>query len=216
MTKEKAKSPQDLLAANKTWAIKKTEIDAGFFKRLSAVQQPKYLWIGCSDSRVPANEIVDLQPGEMFVHRNIANVVPHSDMNSLAVIQYAVEILEVEHIIVTGHYGCGGIKAAMSNTDHGQIDNWLAHIKDIYHAHDDEFKVLSEGQDREDRLCELNVMAGVRNVAKTSIVQGAWRRGQKVMVHGWVYSLTDGVLHDLNVGLAATADLHPAYRIEGA
>lgn len=215
MAKKHAKIPEDLLAANKAWAAKKTKIDADFFTRLCKVQQPKILWIGCSDSRVPANEIVDLQPGEMFVHRNIANVVPHSDMNSLAVIQYAVEILEVEHIIVTGHYGCAGIEAAMSDADHGQLDNWLAHIKDVYHAHHEEFQALSEKGAREDRLCELNVVAQVRNVAKTSIVQRAWRRGRHVTVHGWVYSLTDGVLHDLNVGLSATSDLHPAYRIKG-
>lgn len=215
MAKKHAKIPEDLLAANKAWAAKKTKIDADFFTRLCKVQQPKILWIGCSDSRVPANEIVDLQPGEMFVHRNIANVVPHSDMNSLAVIQYAVEILEVEHIIVTGHYGCAGIEAAMSDTDHGQLDNWLAHIKDVYHVHHEEFQTLSEKGEREDRLCELNVVAQVHSVAKTSFVQRAWRRGRHVTVHGWVYSLTDGVLHDLNVGLSATADLHPAYRIKG-
>ena len=210
-----AKTPQDLLAANKAWAAKKTAVDPDFFQRLCLVQEPKYLWIGCSDSRVPANEIVDLQPGEMFVHRNIANVVPHSDMNVLAVIQHAVENLAVEHIVVTGHYGCAGIKAAMSDVDHGQLDNWLAHIKDVYHAHDDEFQTISDHQAREDRLCELNVISQVRNVAKTSIVQKAWRRGQQLKVHGWVYSLTDGVLHDLNVGISARSGLHPAYRIEG-
>ena len=214
MTQTRARSPDDLLAANKIWVAKKLQTEAEFFKRLSLVQQPKILWIGCSDSRVPANEIVGLQPGEMFVHRNVANVVPHSDMNALAVIQYAVEMLSIEHIIVTGHYGCAGIRAALSDTDHGQIDNWLAHIKDVIHAHDEEISALKGVQAREDRLCELNVMTQVRNVAKTSIVQKAWRGGAALTVHGWIYRLADGVLHDLDIGLSATSDLHPAYRIE--
>lgn len=203
----------DLLDKNKIWASAKVAEDAKFFTRLSEVQKPRYLWIGCSDSRVPANEIVGLPPGEMFVHRNIANVVPHSDLNCLAVIQFAVEILNVRHIIVTGHYGCGGIRAAMENKDHGQIENWLAHIKDIYHLHYQEIIGIDDPEAQADRLCELNVAAQVRNVAKTSIVQKAWRNGKELQVHGWIYSVRDGILHDLKVRVSAAGQLHQAYRI---
>lgn len=204
----------DLLDRNKTWASAKVGEDAQFFSRLCGVQNPEYLWIGCSDSRVPANEIVGLQPGEMFVHRNIANVVPHSDLNCLAVIQFAVEVLDVRHIIVTGHYGCGGIAAAMDHCDHGQIDNWLAHVKEIYRHHYDEIAKIDNPEAQRDRLCELNVAAQVHNVAKTSIVQNAWRRGKGVTVHGWVYRLQDGILHDLNVGISAPEQLHRVYQID--
>lgn len=205
----------DLLAKNKTWASAKVAEDAEFFKRLSEVQNPGYLWIGCSDSRVPANEIVGLQPGEMFVHRNIANIVPHSDLNCLAVIQFAVEILHVRHIIVTGHYGCGGIRAAMENKDHGQIENWLAHIKDIYRENYEEITGIDDPEAQANRLCELNVAAQVRNVAKTSIVQNAWRNGKELRVYGWIYSIRDGILHGLKVGISAAGQLHQAYRIVG-
>ena len=208
------KTPENLLKKNKDWAAAKVEDDPEFFSRLCEVQQPKYLWIGCSDSRVPANEIVGLQPGEMFVHRNIANVVPHSDMNCLAVIQFALEVLNVEHIIVTGHYGCGGIKAAMSDGDHGQIDNWLAHIKDVHREHYDEITAIGDPAKQVDRLCELNVGTQVRNVGMTSIVQGAWRRGKRLEVHGWIYSLTDGVLNDLGFGISDRRQLHEAFRTE--
>ncbi len=204
-----------LLDNNRAWAAAKIGADRDFFARLSEVQNPGYLWIGCSDSRVPANEIVGLQPGEMFVHRNIANVVPHSDLNCLAVIQFAVEVLEVRHIIVTGHYGCGGIRAAMENKDHGQIENWLAHIKDIYCRHYDEIMALDDPEARADRLCELNVATQVRNVASTSIVQKAWRTGKALRIHGWIYSLRDGILHDLKVGVGSARQLHQVYRIAG-
>ncbi|MHA1154213.1 MAG: carbonate dehydratase [Alphaproteobacteria bacterium] len=204
-----------LLEKNRVWAASKVKGDRDFFARLSEVQDPRYLWIGCSDSRVPANEIVGLQPGEMFVHRNIANVVPHSDLNCLAVIQFAVEVLNVRHIIVTGHYGCGGIRAAMENEDHGQIENWLAHIKDIYWQNYEEIAGIDDPEARANCLCELNVAAQVRNVAKTSIVQNAWRNGKELQVHGWIYSLRDGILHDLKVGVGAVGQLHQAYRILG-
>jgi carbonic anhydrase len=204
-----------LLDRNKTWASARVAEDGEFFTRLCEVQNPKYLWIGCSDSRVPANEIVGLQPGEMFVHRNIANVVPYSDMNCLAVIQFAVEVLKVRHVIVTGHYGCGGIRAAMENRDHGQIENWLAHIKDIYCRHYEEITGIDDPEARAGRLCELNVATQVRNVAKTSIVQNAWRNGRELQIHGWVYSLRDGILHDLQVGISTIGQLHQAYRIVG-
>ncbi len=197
-----------LFENNRVWAASKVAKDAEFFTRLSEAQNPRYLWIGCSDSRVPANEIVGLQPGEMFVHRNIANVVPHSDLNCLAVIQFAVEVLNVKHIIVTGHYGCGGIRAAMENKDHGQIENWLAHIKDIYCQHHEEIAGIDAPEAQASRLCELNVAAQVRNVAKTSIVQNAWRNGKELQVHGWIYSLGNGILHDLKVGVSAVGQLH--------
>lgn len=207
------KSPEDLLDENKRWAQSKIDADPMFFARLCEVQRPEFLWIGCSDSRVPANELVGLQPGEMFVHRNIANVVPHSDLNCLSVIQFAVEVLDVKHIVVTGHYGCGGVRAAMSTADHGQIDNWLAHIKDIHHQHFDEIATAGDVEAQENRLCELNVITQVRNVAKTSIVQNAWRHGKKLAIHGWIYRLKDGVLHDLDVTVTGIGDLPEPYRI---
>ena len=203
----------ELLIANKVWAKEKTEDDPEFFRRLTNVQTPKYLWIGCSDSRVPANEIVGLQPGEMFVHRNIANVVPHSDLNCLSVIQFAVEVLGVEHIVVTGHYGCGGVKAAMGNEYHGQIDNWLVHIKDIYRSHYEELQLIEDEEARATRLCELNVITQVGNVAQTSIVQRAWNSGKSLTIHGWVYSLEDGILNDLHVDMDGPKNLHPAYHL---
>jgi len=204
----------DLLKQNKNWAAARLEKDPEFFTTLEKVQKPDYLWIGCSDSRVPANQILGLNPGEMFVHRNIANVVPHGDLSSLSVIQFAVEVLGVSHIIVAGHYGCGGVKAAMENTDHGGIDNWLANIKDVYRQHHQEVNAISGSDKQVDRLCELNVMAQVKNVAKTSIVQNAWRDGKKLTVHGWIYRLSDGILHDLNVDVDATEQLHEVFRIE--
>jgi len=204
-----------LLKKNQAWAASKIEADPDFFTRLCKAQAPKYLWIGCSDSRVSANEITGLRPGEMFVHRNVANVVPHSDLNCLAVIQFAVEVLNVQHIIVTGHYGCGGILAAMQDKDHGQIGNWLAHIQDVYRQHYEEISNLDGPEVQANRLCELNVAAQVHNVAKTSIVQNAWRHGKDVQVHGWIYSLKNGVLQDLKVSVSAIGQLHPAYRITG-
>lgn len=210
------KSPVELLEMNKKWAADRLETDPEFFTSLVNVQQPDYLWIGCSDSRVPANEIVGLKPGEMFVHRNIANVVPHTDLNCLSVIQFAVEALGVSHIIVAGHYGCGGIKAAMDRTYHGEIDNWLAHIKDIYRQNYEEISAISDPDQQADRLCELNVAAQVRNVAKTAVVQKAWKNGRKLKVHGWVYHLDDGILHDLNVGMESSDQLHAVFQIEGS
>jgi carbonic anhydrase len=203
--------PAQLLENNRRWAARMLEGDPEYFDRLVGLQAPAYLWIGCSDSRVPANTIVGLQPGEVFVHRNIANVVPHSDLNALSVIQYAVEVLKVRHILVVGHYGCGGVRAALSGSDLGAIDNWLAHIRDVWHAHYDEIMALPEER-RADRLVELNVAAQVRNVARTSMVQRAWREGRALSVHGWVYDLADGRLRDLGVGISGPGGLHPAYR----
>lgn len=188
---------EKLLKDNKAWAAEKIGTDPSFFARLENVQTPQYLWIGCSDSRVPANEITNTQPGEMFVHRNIANVVDHTDLNMLSVLQYAVEVLKVRHIIVCGHYGCGGVKAAMGNKSYGLIDNWLRNIKDIYWNHRDGLDSIKKEDDRADRLVEYNVIAGVRNLVKTSIVQHAWKERQMPVLHGWVYRLNDGILHDL-------------------
>ncbi len=208
-------TPADLLDNNRRWAQGKREADADYFNRLAHVQKPDYLWIGCSDSRVPANKIVGLKPGEIFVHRNIANVVPHSDLNVLSVIQYAVEVLKVTHILVVGHYHCGGIKAALKGSDYGEIDNWLAHIKDVWRENYETIMALPEDQ-RADRLTELNVAAQVHNVARTSMVQKAWAEGRELTVHGWVYSLRNGLLHDLGVGISSCADLHAAFRIGGS
>ena len=173
--------------------------DPDFFRRLAAQQAPRYLWIGCADSRVPANEIVDLDPGELFVHRNVANVVVHTDFNCLAVLQYAVDVLKVEHVIVVGHYGCGGIKAALDDSAHGLIDNWLRHVQDVATRHRDVLARAASAQERIDRLCELNVIDRRDHVARTTIVQEAWARGQPVTLHGFVYGLADGLLHDLGI-----------------
>ena len=181
---------------NLEWATAIKEKDPGFFKELAAQQNPEYLWIGCSDSRVPANQIVDLMPGEIFVHRNIANVVVHTDLNCLSVIHYAVEVLKVKHIIVCGHYGCGGIKAALENVDHGLIDNWLGHVKDVGRLHSEKLEGLGE-DDKLDLLCELNVKEQVQNVCNTSIVQKAWSQGQELSVHGWIYNIANGLLRDM-------------------
>jgi carbonic anhydrase len=191
------RSYERLLLENKAWATEKVGMDPNFFNRLEKVQTPDYLWIGCSDSRVPANEITNTQPGEMFVHRNIANVIDHTDLNMLSVLQYAVEVLKVKHVIVCGHYGCGGAKAAMGNKSYGLIDNWLRNIKDIYWNNRDGLDSIKKEEDRVDRLIELNVIAGVRNLVKTSIIQHAWKERQMPVLHGWVYRLSDGILHDL-------------------
>ena len=188
-----------LLENNREWAERIEHGDPGFFEKLSIQQNPEYLWIGCSDSRVPANEIVSLPPGEVFVHRNIANVVVHTDLNCLSVIQYAVEVLKVKHIIVCGHYGCGGIKAAMEEEKHGLIDNWLRHIRDVYRFHAAELDAMESFEKRKDRLCELNVMEQVSNIVNTTMVQAAWTTGQELTIHGWIYRLEDGLLQDLNV-----------------
>jgi carbonic anhydrase len=187
----------DLFNKNREWAAKVTAEDPEFFSTLSKQQQPEYLWIGCADSRVPANQIVDLLPGEVFVHRNIANVVVHTDLNCLSVIQFAVDVLKVKHIMVVGHYGCGGIKAAMGTEEHGMIDNWLRHIKDVYRLHRSELDAIEDEHARFDRMCELNVVEQVANVCQSSIVQNAWKIGQELHVHGWCYSIEDGHITDL-------------------
>jgi carbonic anhydrase len=194
-----------LFASNRAWAEKMTRHDPEFFARLSRQQAPEYLWIGCADSRVPANEIVGLLPGEMFVHRNVANVVVHTDLNCLSVLQFAVDVLRVRHVIVCGHYGCGGIHAALDREKHGLIDNWLRHVQDIQEKYGSELEALESAR-RADRLCELNVMEQVRNVARTTVVQDAWARAQPLAIHGWIYDIKDGLLRDLGLTLASSAD----------
>ena len=186
-----------LLDGNLEWATSIKENDPDFFKRLSKQKAPKYLWIGCSDSRVAANQIINLQPGEVFVHRNIANVVVHTDLNCLSVIQYAVEVLKVKHIILCGHYDCGGIKAALENNEHGIIDNWLGHIKDVIRFNTEKFEGL-EHEKKLDLLCEMNVKEQVTNICNTTIVQKAWKQGKELTVHGWIYSIKNGVLKHLD------------------
>jgi len=188
-----------LLKNNREWAERIEQEDPGFFQHLSKQQNPEYLWIGCADSRVSADAIVDLPPGEVFVHRNIANVVVHTDLNCLSVIQYAVEVLEVKHIIVCGHYSCGGIAAAMEKKDHGLIDNWLRHIRDVYRFHQEQLDSIDDPKARNDRLCELNVIEQVSNVCNSTVVRKAWKHKQPLAVHGWIYSLEDGLLKDLDV-----------------
>ena len=202
-----------LLDNNKLWAQSVEGDHPGFFQKLSEQQAPEYLWIGCSDSRVPANEIVGLLPGDVFVHRNIANVVVHSDLNCLSVLQYAVELLKVKHIIVCGHYGCGGVKVAMSNEKHGLIDNWLNTIKDIYLMHEEEIQKLATEEEKVSRMCELNVIEQVKSVVHTTIVQDAWDRGQELAVHGFIYSIADGLLRDLDVCVTSKNQIHKIYQI---
>jgi carbonic anhydrase len=192
----------DLIENNRRWSEGVRRQDAGFFDRLSRQQAPRYLWIGCADSRVPANEIVGLMPGELFVHRNVANVVVHSDLNCLSVLQYAVEVLRVEHVIVCGHYGCGGVEAAWKRTPLGLIDNWLRHVQDVADRHGARFTRGMTDGDKVDRLCELNVLEQAANVCRTTIVQDAWRRGQPLQVHGWIYRLQNGLIRDLGMSVA--------------
>jgi carbonic anhydrase len=206
-------SLKHLIEHNRAWAEKMNVQDPQFFQRLASLQNPSYLWIGCSDSRVPANQIIGLLPGEVFVHRNIANVVVHTDLNCLSVIQYAVEVLNVEHIIVTGHYGCGGVRAAMQNQELGLIDNWLRHIKDVYQKHEHDLNAIQDETRRFDRFCELNVIEQVANVCHTTIVQGAWRRGQTLSVHGLIYGLQNGLLRDLNITISGADELPTLYRM---
>ena len=205
------KTLKHLFDKNQRWARDVKDRVPDFFTRLSKQQSPEYLWIGCSDSRVPANEIVDLPPGEVFVHRNIANVVVHTDLNCLSVIQYAVEVLKVKHIIVCGHYGCGGVKAALDNQEHGLIDNWLRHIKDVYRFNANELTPLGN-EEKVDRLCELNVREQVLDVCNTTIVQQAWKRGAELCVHGWIYGIQDGILQDLDMTLSSLEDLQALKR----
>jgi carbonic anhydrase len=201
---------EKLLLENKAWAQEKTLLDPNYFNRLSHIQTPDFLWIGCSDSRVPANEITGTEPGEVFVHRNIANMVVHTDLNMLSVLQYAVEVLKVKNIIVCGHYGCGGVKAALTNTHLGIINKWLRNIKDVYRFHQAELDLISSEEDRVDRLIELNVKEQVVNLAKTSIIQKAWKERGGPTIHGWVYRLTDGIIHPL-VEMNETSQIDPIY-----
>jgi carbonic anhydrase len=196
---------------NRNWARRISERDPGFFQTLSEQQSPKYLWIGCSDSRVPANQIVDLRPGEMFVHRNVANVVVHSDLNCLSVLQYAVDVLEVEHIIVCGHYGCGGVRAAYENASLGLIDNWLRHVQDVRDRYPELFALAADTDAAVDRLCELNVIEQARDACQTTIVQDAWRRQQPLTVHGWIYDLRDGLLRDLKCSSGAADEVSAGF-----
>jgi carbonic anhydrase len=191
-----------LLDQNRAWAENIKASDPDFFPALAKQQSPKFLWIGCADSRVPANQLAGLMPGEMFVHRNVANVVDHTDFNCLSVMQYAVDVLKVEHIIVCGHHGCGGVKAAMDNLQLGLIDNWLRHVQDVVHEYEKLLATINNETERFDRLCELNVIEQVRNVGRTTIVQSAWQRGQELGVHGWIYGLQDGLLRDLGCSLS--------------
>lgn len=202
-----------LFERNRRWAARRHADDPDFFARLARQQSPEYLWIGCSDSRVPANEIIGLDPGEVFVHRNVANVVVHTDLNCLSVLQFAVDVLRVRHVIVCGHYGCGGVQAALSNRPYGLIDNWLRNIKDVCLRHQDELSAIPEGTARLDRACELNVAQQVANVCHTTIAQDAWRRNQPLTVHGWIYGLTDGLLRDLGFGVSEPTQLPDLYRM---
>ena len=201
----------ELFDNNRAWSARMRENDSGFFAKLSQQQLPKYLWIGCADSRVPANEIVGLLPGELFVHRNVANVVVHSDLNCLSVMQFAVEVLRVQHIIVCGHYGCSGVAAAMHRHRVGLADNWLRHVQDVGSKHDGKLASLEDPTARVDRLCELNVIEQVINVCQTTIVVDAWERGQSLAVHGWVYGLKDGLVHDLNATATNANELASSY-----
>ena len=203
-----------LLENNKKWVAGKLVKDPDYFKKLSVGQKPPVLWIGCADSRVPANEIIGAEPGEVFVHRNIANMVVHSDMNMLSVLDYAVNVLQVKHIIVCGHYGCGGVQAAMTNKHIGLIDNWIRHIKDVYRLHRPELDAIANESERFDRFVELNVFEQVLDLGKTSIVQAAWERGQDVHVHGWVYDIHDGMIKDLKVSLKDNETLSDVYKLD--
>ena len=203
-----------ILDNNKKWVENKLAISPEYFKNLADGQNPPLLWIGCSDSRVPANEIIGAEPGEVFVHRNIANMVVHSDMNMLSVLDYAVNALKVKHVIVCGHYGCGGIKAAMGNNSIGIIDNWIRHIKDVYRFHQDELDAIENEKERFNKFVEINVKEQVMDLAKTSIVQNAWKNGQELSLHGWVYGLNDGYVTDLGVNFSCDKDLDDVYQLK--
>lgn len=201
-----------LLERNRAWAEEIEAREPGFFQTLSKQQTPQYLWIGCSDSRVPSNRIIAVAPGELFVHRNVANVVVHTDLNCLSVIQYAVDVLRVKHLIVCGHYGCGGVKAALQNSRLGLIDNWLRHVQDVRDKHEVLLAGLSDESERVNKLCELNVIEQVTNVCQTTIVQGAWERKQELNVHGWIYGLHDGLIRNLNVSTSNQNELATSHR----
>jgi carbonic anhydrase len=200
-----------LFANNRAWAASLLRADPDCFARLSRQQAPPYFWIGCSDSRVPANEIVGLPPGELFVHRNVANVVAHSDLNCLSALQFAVDVLRVEHVIVCGHYGCGGVRAALRGDRHGLVDNWLRHVRDVHDKHLPHVEALDGDARRLDRLCELNVLEQAVNVCQSTVVRDAWARGQALAVHGWIYRLDDGLLRDLKMCVTGEAELAPQY-----
>jgi len=205
------KNLKQLLENNKAWADGIKARDPGFFQALEQQQNPRYLWIGCSDSRVPATQLVGLNSGELFVHRNVANVVVHTDFNCLSVLQFAVDVLGVSHIIVCGHYGCGGVEAAMRNLQLGLIDNWLRHVQDVMHNHEELLSKIGDEAERLNRLCELNVIEQVLNVSRTTIVQNAWGRGQELAVHGWIYGIADGLLRDLEICITNQTQLSAAY-----
>jgi carbonic anhydrase len=201
-----------LLEQNRSWAESIKASDPEFFQTLAKQQTPRFLWIGCSDSRVPANQLIGMMPGEMFVHRNVANVVDHTDFNCLSVVQYAVDVLKVEHIIVCGHHNCGGVKAAMDNLQLGLIDNWLRHVQDVLHEHEEMLLKVTDDNERLNHLCELNVIEQVLNVGRTTIVQSAWQRGQELAIHGWIYDLQDGLLRDLGISIDNAEGMAAAYR----
>jgi len=199
--------------ANRRWAERAVAADPGYFSRLENLQTPELLWIGCSDSRLPPNEIIGRAPGEVFVHRNVANLVEHTDVNCLSVLQYAIDVLQVKHVVVVGHYGCGGVRAAMSSRPLGLIDNWLRHIRDVHLWNREELAAIRDPIKRADRLAELNVEAQVANVCHTTIVQDAWRRGQSLTVHGWIYALGDGLLRDLGMVISESGQIPLVYRL---
>lgn len=205
---------KDLFDNNRAWAKKRLEEDPHYFQNLAALQAPQFMWIGCSDSRVPANQILGLAPGEVFVHRNVANLALSTDMNFLSVLQFAVEVLKVRHVIVCGHYGCGGVRAAHENTQLGLIDNWLRNIKDTYTRHRKTLEKIADAQKRSDRLCELNVLTQVHNICHTTIVQNAWSAGRALSVHGLIYSLKDGLLHDLALQVTGQDQLDDIYKMD--
>lgn len=213
MSEQDPTSVKHLIQSNRQWAERIKAQDPEFFQKLSQQQAPEYLWIGCSDSRVPANEIVGMLPGELFVHRNVANIVVNTDMNCLSVLQYAVDVLKVKHILVVGHYGCGGIRASLENKELGLIDNWLRNLRDIAMYYREELDGLTQ-DDKVNRLCELNVITQVHNVANSTIVQKAWRNGQQLTIHGWVYSLRNGVVKDLKVSISGLEQVSPFYLME--
>lgn len=211
MTMKKSQALEQLFLNNRTWAESMVAKDANFFKRLVSQQAPEYLWIGCSDSRVPANDIVNLLPGELFVHRNVANVVVHTDLNCLSVIQFAIDLLKVKHILVVGHYGCSGVHAALTDKRVGLADNWLRHVKDVHQKHDRYLGDMIPTPKRQDRLCELNVIEQVVNVCETTIVQDAWARGQDLTVHGWAYRLETGLVNDLGMSSSSIEEMTERY-----
>jgi carbonic anhydrase len=205
---------EKLLLQNKAWVAQRNLEDSSFFNRLSGQQTPEFLWIGCSDSRVPANQITGTDPGEIFVHRNIANMVVHTDMNMLSVVDYAVNVLEVKHVIVCGHYGCGGLRAAMSNRQFGIIDNWIRHIKDVYHMYYEELEAIKDPQERENVFAEYNVIEQAFDLSQTSIIQNSWAKRGGPWVHGWIYDINNGLIKDLKVSMKDQSDLPPVYKLK--